>query len=143
MKYTALVGRVLLSLIFVVSAPGLFTSGTAQYAAKQGLPWASVLVPLAGVLALVGGLSVLLGFRGRWGAVLLLLFLIPVTLTMHAFWKVSDPAIAQMQMVNFMKNVALAGGALLVLCFGSGPLSVDAWLGSRRFHEPAHAAAGA
>lgn len=132
MKYTALLGRILFSLIFLMAAPGHFGKGTIQYAASQGVPLASIAVPLSGVLALLGGLSLLLGFKAKWGAGLLLLFLVPVTLTLHAFWAVKDPAMAQMQQIMFMKNVAMAGGALLVVYFGSGPLSLDAWLAARR-----------
>lgn len=143
MRYLALLGRILFSVIFLVAAPGHFTQGTIQYAASQGVPLASITVPLSGVLALLGGLSVLLGFKARWGAWLLLLFLVPVTLMMHKFWGLTDAAAAQMQQINFMKNMAMAGGALLVTYFGSGPLSVDAWLESRRVAGPAHAAAAA
>jgi putative oxidoreductase len=132
MKYTALLGRILFSLIFLMAAPGHFGKGTIQYAASQGVPLASIAVPLSGVLALLGGLSLLLGFKAKWGAGLLLLFLVPVTVMLHAFWAVKDPTMAQMQQIMFMKNVAMAGGALLVVYFGSGPLSLDAWLAARR-----------
>jgi uncharacterized membrane protein YphA (DoxX/SURF4 family) len=62
----------------------------------------------------VGALSVLLGYHARAGAWVLVLFLIPVTLFMHAFWRVADPGPAQLQQVMFLKNVAILGGALLV-----------------------------
>jgi putative oxidoreductase len=105
------------------------------------VPWANILVPIAGVLALLGGLSVLLGFKARWGAWLLVFFLVPVSVMMHAFWAVKDPTMAQMQLVNFMKNITMLGGALLVVYFGAGPVSVDAWLGARRSATPAKAPA--
>jgi len=54
------------------------------------------------------------------------LFLIPVTFMMHKFWTVSDPMMAQIQMVMFMKNVSMLGGALLISYFGAGPFSLDA-----------------
>ena len=66
----------------------------------------------SGILALLGGLSILLGYRARFGAFLIVLFLVPVTLFMHKFWGLSDPQMAMMQRVNFLKNVALLGGAL-------------------------------
>jgi putative oxidoreductase len=141
MKVIVLIGRILFSAIFLMAAPNHFGSGAIQYAASQGVPLASVAVPISGVLALLGGLSLLLGFKARWGAWLLLLFLVPVTVMMHRFWAVSDPTMAQMQQIMFMKNVAMAGGALLVAYFGSGPLSLDAWLEAR--HHPAHAPAPA
>jgi putative oxidoreductase len=60
------------------------------------------------------------------GAAFLVAFLVPVTLSMHAFWAVKDPMMAQIQMAMFMKNVGLLGGALLVAHFGAGPYSLDA-----------------
>ena len=88
-----------------------------------------IAVPLSGVVALLGGLSVLLGFRTRYGAALIALFLVPVTLTMHAFWNVSDPPMHQMQQISFMKNLSILGGALTLLCAGGGPFSLDAHFG--------------
>jgi putative oxidoreductase len=85
----------------------------------------SLAVPLSGLLALAGGLSILLGYRARAGAWLIILFLAPVTMMMHNFWSVADPMMRQMQMANFMKNLALAGGALLIAYFGAGPMSLD------------------
>jgi putative oxidoreductase len=109
-----------------MAGPNHFSRQTIAFAASQGVPLASVTVPLSGILALIGGLSILLGYRARLGAWLIALFLLPVTLLMHKFWAVSDPMMQQMQMVLFMKNVAILGGALLISQFGAGPLSLDA-----------------
>src|SRR5512133_916591 len=125
MRYLVPVGRVLLALLFLVSGLGHFSSGMIRYASSQGVPAASVLVPLAGVLALAGGLSVAVGFWTRIGALLLVAFLVPVTLTMHAFWNVADPTMHQIQQIMFMKNLSMLGGALLVAYFGAGPVSLD------------------
>ncbi len=119
------IGRVLFSLIFITSAFSHFTSGTIDAAAAHGVPLATVLVPAAGILALVGGVSVLLGYRARFGAFLLLLFLVPVTIVMHRFWSVADPQVASIQKVMFMKNLSMMGGALMVMYYGSGPASLD------------------
>jgi putative oxidoreductase len=113
-------------LIFLVAAPNHFSKQTIAYAATQGAPLASVAVPVSGIIALPGGLSILLGYRAKIGAWLIVLFLVPITLIMHKFWTVHDPVIAQMQMVMFMKNLAILGGALLISQFGAGPLSLDA-----------------
>jgi putative oxidoreductase len=126
MRYVAVVGRVLFAAIFVMSAFNLFSGKGVHYAASQGVPLASVLVPLAGVLSAAGGLSVALGYRAKVGAWLIVLFLVPVTLTMHAFWAVHDPQMAQMQQAMFMKNVSMLGASLLIAYFGAGPLSFDA-----------------
>jgi putative oxidoreductase len=121
-----LLGRLLFAAIFLMAGANHFNHQTIGYAASQGVPLASVLVPISGVLAIAGGLSILLGYRAKIGAWLIALFLIPVTLMMHKFWAVSDPMMAQMQMIMFMKNVAMLGGALLISQFGAGPLSLDA-----------------
>jgi putative oxidoreductase len=128
MRAVALLGRILFGVIFIFSSLGHFSHATIEHAARAGVPMAHVLVPLSGAMALVGGLMVLFGFYTRIGALILLAFLIPVTLTMHAFWSVNDPALRQMQLVNFMKNVGLVGGATLLVYFGAGPLSVDSYL---------------
>ena len=86
---------------------------------------ASIAVPLSGIMALLGGLSVALGYKAKWGAWLLVFFLIPVTLMMHNFWVVKDPMMAQMQEAMFMKNLALLGAALFISQVGSGSLSLD------------------
>jgi putative oxidoreductase len=127
---TVLLGRFLYVLIFLMAAPSHFSKQTIAYAATQGAPLASVVVPLSGIIALAGGLSILLGYRAKIGAWLIVLFLVPVTLMMHKFWTVHDPVMAQTQMVMFMKNLAILGGALLISQFGAGPLSLDA----RRSH---------
>lgn len=119
------VGRCLYALIFVLSGLNHFTSGSIAYAANAGVPMAKILVPFSGLMILVGGISVMLGFRARFGALLIALFLIPVTVVMHAFWNVSEPMMAQNQMAHFMKNVALLGGAVLLMFYGSGPKSID------------------
>ena len=121
-----LAGRVLFALIFVLSTPGHFSARDVEYATAAGVPMANLLVPLAGILALVGGLSVMLGYKAKAGAWMLVAFLVPVTLWMHRFWDVADPQMAQMQQINFMKNLALTGAALYMAWFGAGPLSLDA-----------------
>jgi putative oxidoreductase len=132
MRYIVPVGRVLFSLIFIMSYPAHFSHQGPAYAAQHGVPMASILVPIAGILAVGGGLSVALGYRANLGAIALVLFLVPVTLIMHNFWAVRDPVAAQMQHGNFMKNLSMLGGALIIAYFGSGPLSLDAWLQSRK-----------
>lgn len=126
LRYAAPVGRALFALIFLLSAPTHILGRGVEHAAAQGVPMASIAVPVAGIIALVGALSVLLGWNTRLGASLLALFLIPVTLTMHRFWGLDDSQAATMQLVNFMKNLGLLGTTLLLGYFGAGPVSVDA-----------------
>jgi putative oxidoreductase len=119
------VGRVLFALIFVSSVIGAFSSAEISQAAAHGVPVATLAVPLAGLLALAGGLSIMFGFHARIGALLLLIFLVPVTLVMHKFWGLADPQMAMLQKTNFMKNTALIGACLLITYYGSGPYSLD------------------
>ena len=119
-------GRFFFALIFLFAAPNHFAKQTIAFSASQGVPLAAIAVPLSGVLAIAGGLSILLGYRAKLGAWLIVLFLVPVTLMMHKFWAVQDPMMSQIQMILFMKNVAMLGGALLISQFGAGPFSLDA-----------------
>ena len=123
MKYAVLLGRVLYSAIFITAAPGHFNANTIAYAAGKGVPLASIAVPLSGIIALLGGLSILLGYKANYGAWLIVLFLVPVTLMMHRFWGLADPAAAMTQHIHFMKNLSMTGAALLIAYFGSGPMS--------------------
>jgi putative oxidoreductase len=78
LKYSnlaSLFGRQLFSIIFILSSASHFNPSTVEYAAHHGVPFAGVLVPLSGVVAFVGGLSVLLGYQTRLGAWLLTIFL--------------------------------------------------------------------
>jgi putative oxidoreductase len=140
MRYVALVGRILFSAIFIIAGLAHFTQAEIGYAAQQGVPFASVLVPASGMMAVAGGVSILVGYHARIGAVLLAVFLVPVTLTLHRFWAETDPMMAQLQLAMFLKNVSMLGGALIVSHFGPGPVSIDAWLrrpgaaGARRPH---------
>jgi putative oxidoreductase len=118
-------GRVLFSLIFIAGVFNHFSGQTIAAAAAHGVPLATIAVPAAGILAFLGGVSVLLGYRARFGAFLLILFLVPVTLVMHNFWAVHDPMQAALQKVMFMKNVSMMGGALMIMHYGSGPASLD------------------
>jgi putative oxidoreductase len=119
-------GRFFFALIFLMAGSNHFSKQTIAFSTSQGVPLASIAVPLSGVLAIAGGLSILLGYRAKLGAWLIVLFLIPVTLMMHKFWTVTDPMMAQIQMILFMKNVSMLGGALLISQFGAGPFSLDA-----------------
>jgi putative oxidoreductase len=130
LKLLVPLARIFYSFIFIFAGIGHFTNPQmVGYAQTQGVPMAPFLVPLAGLLALVGGVSVLLGYKAKWGAWLLVAFLVPVTLVMHRFWGLTDPQAAMTQMVMFEKNLAMLGGALLITHFGSGPYSLEDFVG--------------
>ena len=141
-----LVARVLLSQIFIAAAINHILSwgGTIKYMTAQGMAMEGILggagkvavhvfLILAVAFLLLGGLSILAGFRARVGAVLLIGFLIPATLIFHHFWTYDSAGMDyQMQMMNFMKNTAMMGGILMILAYGAGGFSVDARLLRRR-----------
>src|SRR5690606_36047888 len=105
---TALVGRVCLAIIFLVSGVGKFTDLGASigYARSAGLPWPEGMVPLAGVVEIVGGLSILFGALTRIGALALAVFLVPAALYFHDYWTLTGPE-RQAQMIHFLKNLAI------------------------------------
>lgn len=121
-----LVGRVLLSFMFILSGFSKITgfADTAEYMTMAGLPMVTLLLILTIVIEVGGGLMIALGWKARWGALAILIFIIPVTLTFHAFWAV-DPAQVQNQMNHFMKNLTIIGGMLYVLAVGPGRYSFD------------------
>jgi putative oxidoreductase len=113
-RYLVVSGRVLLSVIFLLSGLTKITDwdGTTQYMASKELPLIPLLLVAAIITELAGGLSVLLGWKTRWGALLLFLYLIPTTLVFHNFWALSGTEM-QMQLMHFLKNLSIMGGLLL------------------------------
>lgn len=83
------------------------------------IPWTPVLLLTATLFELLGGLSVLLGYKEKWGATLLALFLVPTTIIMHQFWFVEGGG-RELQMAHFLKNLAILGGLILFIQQGSG-----------------------
>jgi putative oxidoreductase len=125
MKYIVLIGRILYSAVFISASLGHFSHDAVAYAMDYGIPAASVLVPLSGILAFLGGLSILIGFKARYGAWLIVLFLLPVTFIMHNFWMIDDLQMQATQKAMFLANLSMLGAALMITHFGSGPMSVD------------------
>jgi putative oxidoreductase len=122
----ALVGRILLAFMFILSGFGKITGydGTAAYMASKGLPMISVLLPLTILTELGGGIALAAGFKARWVALLLAGFTILAALIFHDFWA-ADAAHKMDQQINFLKNISIAGGMLMVFAFGPGRFSVD------------------
>ena len=117
----SLVGRILLVLIFLHSGIGKIENfeGTAQYMANYGMPYTSYFLFGAIILELAGSVFVILGYYTRFGALLLLIFLIPVTIIFHTNFE--DPN----QIIHLMKNVSMFGGCLILLGMGPGRFSLD------------------
>jgi len=110
-------GRLLFSVLFLKSAYGHFTNvkGMAGYAKSVGnVPAPEAAVVGTGVALLLGGLSVLLGWHPRVGALLLVVFLLPTAFLMHPYWKLTDPMQRAGDSAQFWKDIALAGAALFI-----------------------------
>ena len=129
---TALIGRILIGAIFIVSGIAKLTdtAGTAGYMDMVGIPYAHQLAIVAGIAELLGGVALVFGFLTRLAALGLILFMIPTTLLFHAFWNM-EGAEAKTQMVNFMKNLAIIGGLMTVFAFGPSRFSID-----KKIREP-------
>jgi uncharacterized membrane protein YphA (DoxX/SURF4 family) len=139
MKELFLLGRVLLGGYLLMSGSHHFTqvSVLSEAAAAHGVPWPMAAVLVAGVLLLVGGVTLLLGIVPRVGVAAMILFLVPVTLTMHAFWREAGAA-RLMDLINFTKNVGLLGAILMLVAVPEPwPYSVEA-RGHLRRHAKAH-----
>jgi putative oxidoreductase len=123
----ALLGRILLALIFITSGFGKIGgyAGVVGYIASKGLPMASVVAVLTILVELGGGLAVAFGFMTRWAALALAIFSVLAGLIFHAYWAVPADQVMNMQ-IHFWKNVAIAGGFLTLAAFGPGAISVDA-----------------
>ena len=123
---TALFGRIFLSAIFLMSGIAKITdwSGTAAHMEKEGMVAIPVFLAGAIVLEIGGALSVLFGCYARLGAAALIVFLVPTTVIFHDFWAYEGME-RQQQMINFMKNLALIGGLLMVVAFGPNGFSFD------------------
>lgn len=121
--YLTLIGRILLGLIFLMSAINKIADpqGTQQYMTMMGMTWMTTLFYLGAVVfELAGSLSLLLGYRAKVGGWLLLLFMVPTTLIFHTNF--AD----QNQMIHFLKNLSIMGGLLYVARYGAGRYSIDA-----------------
>lgn len=124
-NFGCLTGRFFLSLIFILSGvmkiPGF--AGTKEMMIQNGMTFATDIFLIGAILLEVGGgLSVLLGWRARWGAIALAVFLVPATLIFHTDF--SGP-MGQMQQIMMMKNIAILGGCLVVAANGPGGWSLD------------------
>ncbi|MEM7311621.1 MAG: DoxX family protein [Planctomycetota bacterium] len=122
------VGRIMLALIFLMSAVGNKIpkfNDVVGYMTSEGVPAANVMLIGAIAFLIVGSLSVIVGYKARLGATLLLIFLVLATYYFHDFWTYEDAAVQQQQMIQFMKNLALMGAMTMVIANGSGPMSLD------------------
>ena len=122
----ALVGRILLAAIFIISGFGKIGGfeGTAGYIASKGLPMPQVLATLTILIELGGGILLAVGWKARWAALAIALFTLLAAVLFHNYWTVTGPA-RMGEFNSFWKNIAIVGGMLLVVAFGPGRLSID------------------
>jgi len=124
--YGPLVGRVLLALIFIIAGFGKITGfeGTVGYMQAYNVPMTQVLAVLAIIVELGGGLMIAVGWKARWAAAAIFIFVLIASFIFHAFWAVPADQ-AQLQNIMFMKNLAIMGGMLYIIVYGPGPFCVD------------------
>lgn len=111
-----LIGRIIFGGYFIMNAWGHFKhlESMTGYAASKGVPSPKAAVFFSGVLLLLGGLGVVFGISPEASLALLIIFLVPVTFKMHAYWKVTDPNMKMGEQINFYKNLALIGALLMM-----------------------------
>jgi putative oxidoreductase len=132
MDVVFVIGRVLFAVLFVSSGfmahLGKGGRESREYARSLGAPSPDLLVPLSGIVIIGGGLMIALGLWADLGALLVIGFLVGITPIMHAFWKVEDPQMQQIQSAMFFKNVALLGAALIIFYVYNQGQDLDASL---------------
>lgn len=129
-----LLARLMLTAVFAhsVSTKVMQFSATAAYMQQEGVPVPKFALFAAIGLLLIGCLTLILGAWTRIGAMFLLVFIAAATFYFHDFWRLADPGQRQLQMFQFMKNVAIGGGLLSLAAFGGGPWSVDGWIAMKQ-----------
>lgn len=117
-----LIGRIFLTFLFLWSGINKIPnfSGTQQYMEMNGMPLTALFLVAAIVIEILGALFIMFGFKTKWAALVLIVFMIPTTLIFHTNF--AD----QMQVIQFMKNLSVIGGLLMVMAYGAGTISLDA-----------------
>ncbi len=119
-KFIPLIGRAFLASIFLYAGINNLLNFASTVERVSGIiPFASLGVAGNILCCLLGSISLILGFKARWGAILLILFLIPTNIIFHPFW--SNPG----ETIAFLKNLSLIGALLYVFYYGAGPVSLD------------------
>lgn len=124
--FVLFIARICLAAVFIGAGIDKFMSfdQTSAYMAAKGFPVVPLFLVGAALIEILGGLILVFGYRTRFGALILLLFLIPTTIIFHSFWNLTG-ADQSMQQIMFFKNLAIFGGLLYVLCHGAGLFSID------------------
>ena len=122
----ALVGRILLALIFIASGFGKITGfeGTVGYIASKGLPLPQLGAIIAIIVELGGGILLVIGYKARWAALTLAIYTLAAGIIFHNYWA-AEAAQKMAQQINFWKNISITGGMLMVFALGPGRYSVE------------------
>ncbi|HEU4622274.1 MAG TPA: DoxX family protein [Burkholderiaceae bacterium] len=125
-RWLPTLGRLMIAAIFLWSGYGKVMSftGSVAYIASKGLPLPQVLAAGAIAVELLGGAALVLGWRTRFAAVALFIFTLAAALLFHNFWMLGNEQ-HRVQLIQFLKNLAMCGGLLYVMAFGAGALAVD------------------
>ena len=137
----ALIARIVMSIMFITSGIGKLVGfgPTVDHIAEKGVPLPEIAAVIAILIEVGGGLAVLFGWKTRWAALAYVVFLIVITPIFHNFWTMEGAA-RMANNINFMKNVTILGGFLLLYAFGPGKYSIDAMLERRSMQsEPERA----
>lgn len=122
----ALVGRVLLALIFIISGAGKIVgfAGTVAYITATGLPFPQVAAIIAIIVEVGGGVMLAVGFNARWAALALAIFTLIAGFLFHDFWN-ADATSKLTQSIHFWKNISITGGMLMVFAYGPGRFGLN------------------
>jgi putative oxidoreductase len=124
-----LIGRLCMCAIFIITGVWKFVNynGVSEEMASKGMPWVPFFLILAAIIEIIGGLSLFLGYKTRFWAAILMVYLIPVTIIFHDFWNAPEVQ-RYTQVIEFLKNVTIIGGLWDVIGSGPGRLSLDAFI---------------
>ena len=133
-RIAPLIGRLAIAWFFLSEAWSMINSwdGTVTLMQMQHLPAAPLLLVIALTVMILGGVSIALGYHTRHGALLLFGFTVIVSVTLHNYWKLGDEAARLADSEIFMRNMAIAGGLLLLMGMGAGPFAIDNTSGGKR-----------
>lgn len=125
-KFAPLLGRVLIALLYIPAgySKAMNFGGTVGYIKSVGLPLPEVGAVIAVVVEVGIAAAVLVGYKARYAALILALFTIAAAIGFHNFWAMEEAKV-MINRIQFMKNLAIAGGLLFVTVYGAGPLSLD------------------
>ena len=126
-KISPLLGRFALAWFFLSGAMDTIDHWhlTIHQMAENNIPAAPLMLVFALICLFLGGISLSLGFHTRHGAVLLFGFTLAASLTLHDFWRIADPVLRAAQFEIFARNIAIAGGLLVMVGMGPGPFAID------------------